>query len=164
MSFKEWATTPVVGPMKGKSSDERRAARQSKRQAHLDERTGKAAAKRGISVNDLAHSFLNGQYYISDDRFIVEPRGRHSLHGAQATVDTSGSKSVGSRSTATRMILTGGLAGQKTITADTRKVFLTVVGDGWSFVVKASASKEQDARAFAAQINAVSRIECHADV
>jgi len=126
----------------------------------------KIAAKHGLSAREIENSVVPfGHYviYLSDDGDVVWPEGRGALDGARAVVETSGTKSIASRSTATRKILAPYL-GQKKLASDTRRCFLVIEGRGWSKTVDVDVDREDAARAFAAKINSRSGVASATEV
>lgn len=96
---------------------------------------------------------------LYDDRLEV-PRllGRGGpIAGATAHVETSGD--VQRRVTATRVLTTGVFALGMRKKKDSRKVFFTVEGVGWSVSVTLPPETEARARAFAARVNATARVD-----
>lgn len=78
------------------------------------------------------------------------------IAGARASVETAGE--IDKRITATRLVLTGPLALAWRKKKDQRELYLTVEGPGYGFVVTVDPKKGQDARSFAARINALAGV------
>lgn len=101
-------------------------------------------------VQEKANTF--GTVRISSGRVFDTKTGEGGpVAGARATVETSGQ--LEKRVTATRLILTGPLAFGLRKKNDSRKLFLTVEGEGFAFVVEVDPKRERQAREFAAKIN-----------
>lgn len=156
------------------------AARRSKYEANVAARkSAKAKARaeadargeRGFiaqTLSDYNQSILNtvefqGVKLREDTKTIIGPGGHSGPVNAstQVSVDTSGQ--IDRRATLTRVgagaiffgpagAVVGGLAKKK---LDSRKVYVTIVGDGYAWVIEADPKHEAKARQFAASINAL---------
>ena len=78
-------------------------------------------------------------------------KGECPLHSATARVETAGD--IDRRVTATRLILTGPLAFGLRKKKDSRELWFTVEGEGFSYVEKLPNFAQAAARKFAARIN-----------
>lgn len=81
--------------------------------------------------------------------------GGYPLSGANATVDTAGQLSR--RVSLTRVALTGPLAWAWRKKVDDRELYLVIEGDGWATSAAVDPKLGEEARAFAAKINAAAK-------
>jgi hypothetical protein len=88
-----------------------------------------------------------------DGRRLLSEERSYPLIGAKASVETAGN--IERRITATRLLLTGPLALGLRKKTDSRALYLIIEGPGWSLPLKLNPQTEAQARAFAAEINAI---------
>ncbi len=98
----------------------------------------------------MSHESFEGIKLV-DDR-IESKQGGGPIAGAHARVEAAGQ--VDARITATRLLLTGPLALGLRKKKDHRELYLTIEGQGFAFSVKLDPKKGEQARNFAAKINA----------
>lgn len=127
---------------------------------------GYRATSSAASMASQMRQNLKTMRSVTDDRFsdvqltadaIVTPKGDGGpIAGAVARLETTGE--IRTRITATRMAIAGPFAFAMKKSKDTRRLYLTIEGVGWSLVraVPASITNQQRAREFVAAVNVAS--------
>jgi hypothetical protein len=116
------------------------------------QRAGQIARRSGVSVTEFGDTVAG--IALTADGQITSQHGGGSVAGANATVDTSGTKAIASRRTMMRTVTPLAILGQKKITSDTRQCFLVIEGRGWAITSPLAPEQEGLARSFAAKVNA----------
>lgn len=125
------------------------------------QKVGRIARRAGKSVAGLGETFAG--IALTTDGQITSQDGGGSVVGANARVDTSGSKAIASRRTMMRTVTPLAVLGQKKMTSDTRQCFLVIEGRGWAITRSLALDHEAAARNFAAKVNAAATVGEPAD-